>query len=76
MTEKMLRQNFDALSESEKRKFIAAGGALTDPPPAPAAKIMDPSVLTRREFEALPPASRIAAVRAGRAVVDGERVTD
>ncbi len=71
--ENITRAAFNALSQNERHKFMKAGGVVTDPQPAPALQIADPNLLTRQEFAALPPVEQMAAVRAGRRVVDGER---
>jgi hypothetical protein len=74
MEQKILtRAVFNALPQRERRQFITSGGAVSDPPPAPAVKISDPNVMTRQEFSALTPPEQLAAVRAGRRIVDGER---
>lgn len=75
MAETMARKEFDRLDYAERRKFITSGGAVTDPAPPPVAKISDSTALTRKEFDALPPVHRLAEVRAGRRIVDGDRVS-
>jgi hypothetical protein len=69
----MPRAKFDALSHDERQKFISGGRVVTDPPPPPAPQVTDTAVLTRAEFAALSPAGRLAAVKASRKVVDGQR---
>lgn len=69
----MTRKEFDALDQVARRKFIASGGAVTEPTPPPGPLVTDPNVLTRSEFDALPQHERTAAIRAGRVIVNGDR---
>lgn len=68
----MFRNQFENLPPEERLKAARMHRIIDAPPKAPE-PVTDETVLTRKEFESLSPKQRMAAMLAGRRVVDGVR---